>query len=343
MSLYKEIYEQPAVLREALELNLTRIKEIARAMTDIRSIFIAARGTSDNAALYAKYLWGIHNHLPVMLAAPTMFNQYSSPPQLPGSLVVAISQSGQSPDILEVLYEGKRQGCPTLAITNDPQSPMGVTADFVLDIKAGLEEAVAATKTYTTQLLGIAMLSVMLKSDTARMDELNRLPDLASLILEQDEIIGRAALRYRYMQHCVVLGRGYNYSTAFEWSLKLKELTYVVAEPYSSADFQHGPIAMIAHGFPVMTVAPNGAVFPDMFSVLQRLRDQHDAELIVISNNKAALELATSPIEMPVDTPEWISPIISIIPAQLFSYYVAKVKGLDTESPRGLTKVTLTH
>lgn len=343
MSLYKEIYEQPAVLREALELNLTRIQEIARAMTDIRSIFIAARGTSDNAALYAKYLWGIHNHLPVMLAAPTMFNQYSSPPHLPGSLVVAISQSGQSPDILEVLYEGKRQGCPTLAITNDPQSPMGVTADFVLDIKAGLEEAVAATKTYTTQLLGIAMLSVMLKNDNARMDELHRLPDLASLILEQDEIIGRAALRYRYMQHCVVLGRGYNYSTAFEWSLKLKELTYVVAEPYSSADFQHGPIAMVARGFPVMTVAPNGAVFPDMFSVLQRLRDQHDAELIVISNNKAALELATSPIEIPVDTPEWISPIISIIPAQLFSYYVAKVKGLDTESPRGLSKVTLTH
>ncbi|MCK4726584.1 MAG: SIS domain-containing protein, partial [Anaerolineales bacterium] len=151
------------------------------------------------------------------------------------------------------------------------------------------------------------------------------------------------ALRYRYMQHCVVLGRGYNYSTAFEWSLKLKELTYVVAEPYSSADFQHGPIAMVTSGFPVMAIAPNGAVYPDMLSVLQRLRDQHDAELMIISNNKVALELATSPIELPADTPEWISPIISILPAQLFSFYVAKVKGLDTESPRGLTKVTLTH
>jgi len=343
MSLYEEIYEQPQVLKKHLELNLTVIQGIASTIKEIQSILIAARGTSDNAALYAKYLWGIHNQLPVMLAAPTMFNQYGSPPHLPGSLVVAISQSGQSPDILEVLYEGKRQGCPTLAITNDPHSPMAETADFVLNVWAGVEKAVAATKTFTAQLLGIAMLSVILKGDSERMGELHRLPDLASQVLEQDEIIATAALRYRYMQHCVVLGRGYNYSTAFEWSLKLKELTYVVAEPYSSADFQHGPIAMVASGFPVMAIAPNGAVYPDMLSVLQRLRDQHDAELMVISNNKTALELATSPIELPVDTPEWISPIVSIIPAQLFSYYLAKVKGLDTESPRGLTKVTLTH
>jgi len=343
MSLYEEIYEQPAVLEKNLELNLKVIREINGTIKEIRSVFIAARGTSDNAALYAKYLWGIQNQLPVMLAAPTMFNQYGAPPQLPGSLVVGISQSGQSPDILEVLYEGVRQGCPTLAITNDPHSPMAETADFVLDVRAGVEKAVAATKTYTAQLLGIAMLSVMLKGDSERMDELYRLPDLATQVLKQDEIIAQAALRYRYMQHCVVLGRGYNYSTAFEWSLKLKELTYVVAEPYSSADFQHGPIAMVASGFPVMAIAPNGAVYPDMLSVLQRLRDQHDAELMIISNNKSALELATSPIQLPEDTPEWISPIISIIPAQLFSFYVAKVKGLDTESPRGLTKVTLTH
>ena len=192
--------------------------------------------------------------------------------------MVGISQSGQSPDILEVLYEGKRQGCPTLAITNDPHSPMAETADFVLDVRAGVEKAVAASKTYTAQLLGIAMLSVMLKGDSERMDELHRLPGLATQVLEQDEIIAQTALRYRYMQHCVVLGRGYNYSTAFEWSLKLKELTYVVAEPYSSADFQHGPIAMVASGFPVMAIAPNGAVYPDMLSVLQRLRDKHDAE-----------------------------------------------------------------
>jgi glucosamine--fructose-6-phosphate aminotransferase (isomerizing) len=161
-------------------------------------------------------------------------------------------------------------------------------------------------------------------------------------VLRQDEHIARLAPRYRYMQQCVVLGRGYNYATAFEWSLKLKELTYVVAEPYSSADFRHGPIAVVADGFPVLAVAPGGAVFADMLSLLQKLVQERRAELLVISDQPQALELATSPIPLPANVPEWLTPLVSIVPGQLFSYWLTAVKGYNTEAPRGLNKVTRT-
>jgi glucosamine--fructose-6-phosphate aminotransferase (isomerizing) len=162
-------------------------------------------------------------------------------------------------------------------------------------------------------------------------------------VLTHDNHIAQLALRYRFMQHCVVLGRGYNYATAFEWSLKLKELTYVVAEPYSSADFMHGPIAMVAGGFPVMAAAPRGVVFPDMLDLLQRLKDEYQAELVVVSDHPSALELATSPILLPEGIPESLTPIVGIVPAQLFCYHLTRIKGFDTEAPRGLRKVTHTH
>jgi len=216
-------------------------------------------------------------------------------------------------------------------------------ADYVLDVRAGVEKAVAATKTYTAQLLAVAMLSAALNNKKEYLGALQRLPDWLEAVLAQDEHIAHSALRYRYMRHCVVLGRGFNYATAFEWSLKLKELTYVVAEPYSSADFQHGPIAMVAGGFPVLAVAPNGAVFAGMLELLERLKHQHNSDLLVISDHADALELATSPIPLPAGIPEWLTPLVSILPAQLFSYHLAKLKGYDPETPRGLQKVTLTN
>jgi len=157
-----------------------------------------------------------------------------------------------------------------------------------------------------------------------------------------DESIERVAERYCYMERCVVLGRGYNYATAFEWSLKLKELAYVVAEPYSSADFQHGPIAIVGRGFPVLAVAPGGAVYADMLSLLRRLDNEHQAELLVISDEEEALALARTSLRLPRDIPEWLSPVMSIVPAQLFCYHLTRAKGYDTEAPRGLSKVTLT-
>jgi glucosamine--fructose-6-phosphate aminotransferase (isomerizing) len=256
--------------------------------------------------------------------------------------VVAISQSGVSPDIISVLEEGKRQGCPTLAITNAPNSPLAQAAELMLDIQAGAEKAVAATKTYTTELMMIAMLSVALEGDSDAWEQLGQVPAWAEQVLKHDKMIRRMSERFRYMNECVVLGRGFNYATAFEWALKLKELTYVVAEPYSSADFQHGPIAMVAGGFPIMAVAPQGKVFGSMLNMIAKLRNEHAAELVVISNSKQALSLAQSPIQLP-DMPEWVSPIVSILPAQLFACSLTQVKGYDPEKPRTIQKVTETH
>jgi glucosamine--fructose-6-phosphate aminotransferase (isomerizing) len=257
--------------------------------------------------------------------------------------VLGISQSGQSPDIVSVVAEGRRQGSPTLAITNDPDSPLAQAAEFVVDVCAGPEKAVAATKTYTAQLMTIAMLSAAAGDDGDRLADLQRVPELVEQALALDDAIERAVERYRYMEQCVVLGRGYNYATAFEWSLKLKELAYVVAEPYSSADFRHGPVAIVSRGFPVFAVVPDGAIFDDMLAFLSDLVVNRQVELLTISNREEALSLAYTPLRLPDGLPEWLSSIVSIVPAQLFCYHLTRAKGYDPESPRGLSKVTLTR
>lgn len=344
MSLKTEIQEQPDVLERVLREQLEPAREIAGAIQarGVRSIFVAARGTSDNAALYGKYLSGFLNRVPVALAAPSLFTVYGTPPRLEDSLVVGISQSGESPDIVGVVREGRAQGALTLAITNEPGSPLATEADLVFETLAGAERAVAATKTYTAQLLAIALLCAVSKADPALVEQLRRLPDLVREMLALDESLRVAAERYRYMEHCVVLGRGFNYATAYEWSLKLKEMTYVVAEPYSSADFQHGPVAIVSDGFPVLAVAPSGAVFDDVLALLARLATKQRAELLVVSNREEALSMAQTPIRLPEALPEWLSPLVAIVPAQLFCYHLTRAMGRDTESPRGLNKVTRT-
>ncbi|MEW5830614.1 MAG: SIS domain-containing protein [Chloroflexota bacterium] len=345
MSLHSEILEQPACLERLLSSQRKNVEGIAAAIRarEVQLAFLAARGTSDNAGRYANYLWGALNGLPMALATPSLFTYYQQPPKLKNALVVCVSQSGQSPDIISVIQEGKRQGNLTLAITNAPGSPLAQSADFVLDIQAGPELSVAATKTYTNELMAIAMLSVALAGDAARWDELAQVAGWVGEALQQDDPIGRLAQRYRYMQQCVVLGRGYNYATAFEWALKLKELTYVEAEPYSSADFQHGPVAMVARGFPVMAVAATGKVLDSVMDSLAHLKKDLLAELVVISNSAEALSLAESPIPIPAGVPEWLSPLVSIVPAQLFACHLTRTKGYDENQPRTITKVTETR
>jgi len=345
MTLHSEILEQPFSLARLLSTQRKAVEEIAQAIQSksVQYAFLAARGTSDNAGRYANYLWGGQNGLPVALATPSLFSLYQQPPKLKGALVVGISQSGQSPDIVSVLDEGRRQGCPTLAITNASQSPLAQAADFVLDIQAGEERAVAATKTYTGELLAIAMLSAALSGSSQAWNELVRVPDWIKQVLNEEAGISRMAQRYRYMRQCVALGRGYNYCTAFEWALKLKELAYVVAEPYSSADFLHGPIAMVERGFPVMAAVPQGRVFEPLIDLLTSLREDHLAELVVISNEQQALALAQSPIPLPDRIPEWLSPLVCIVPAQLFTYHLTLVKGYDPDKPRTIHKVTETQ
>ncbi len=345
MSLHSEILEQPERLAGLLKTQKGLVEQIAAEIKkrDVSFVMLAARGTSDNAGRYANYLLGSRNGLALALATPSLFTYYQTPPRMKNALVIGISQSGQSPDIVSVLAEGRKQGCLTLAVTNAPESPLAKAADFVLDIRAGAEKAVAATKTYTTELMALAMLSAALDGSHNAWDELDGVAGWTANVIEQDATIAAAAQRYRYMQQCVVLGRGYNYCTAFEWALKLKELTYVEAEPYSSADFMHGPIAMVHGGFPVLAVVPRGKVYTSMIEPLKHMKDELKAELVVISNEKAALDLAQMPISLPADVPEWLSPLVSIVPAQLFAYHLTTIKGYNPEQPRTIHKVTETE
>lgn len=339
-----EIYQQPEVLDTLLAEESDRAWEIAAALREreIRHVVIAARGTSDNAARYGQYLLGAHNGLPVGLATPSLYSIYHQPPRLEHALVAGISQSGQSPDIVAVLAEARRQGVPTLAITNDAGSPLAAHADHLLLLHAGEERAVAATKTYMAQLAALALLSCALADDRDRLDALRQAPRLVERILGMDDEVAAAVERYRFMEACVVLGRGYNYATAFEIALKMKELNHLIAESYSSADFMHGPIAVVCGGFPALLVAPSGAVFPTMhaFGITLKARG---AELMVISDREELLAEAVTPLPLPEGVPEWVSPLVAVVPGQLFALHLALVKGHDPDQPVGLQKVTITR
>jgi len=344
MSLYSEIMEQPERVSALLDVQRAAVEGIAAEIKkrDIRYVFLAARGTSDNAGRYANYLFGAMNRLPLALATPSLFTYYKKPPKLENALVIGVSQSGQSPDIISVLEEGNKQGCLTIAITNEPDSPLARASNCVLDIQAGVETAVAATKTYTNELMAIAMLSCSISNDEVKRQELTRVAEWMRQTFQLNENMSNLVQRYRYINHTVVLGRGFNYCTAFEWALKLKELTYVAAEPYSFADFQHGPLALVERGFPVMVASPFGAVSAPSLELIGTLKKDFSAELVVISNDTSALELANSPIPIPANIPEWLTPMICIIPAQLFAYHLTVAKELNTEQPRSIHKVTET-
>ena len=341
--LYQEIHEQPAAVARLLQENQEVIKALAAEIRrrDISHVMIAARGTSDNAARYAKYLFGAHNRLPVALATPSLFTIYRQPPLFGNALVLGISQSGKSPDIVSVLAEARKQGALTAAITNISDSDLARTADFVLPLHAGEELAVAATKTYTTELAAIALLSTLLGGDAARLDELMQMPDRMAQVFEIEQDIPRVAERYRYLSACVTVGRGYNYATAFELALKLKELTYTVVEPYSSADFLHGPLALVQHGFPVIVIAPSGKMLPEMREFMATVKGRQ-AELLIVSDDDATLADARIPLRLPEGAPEWLSPLITILPGQLLAMYLAAARDYDIDQPRGIHKVTET-
>jgi glutamine---fructose-6-phosphate transaminase (isomerizing) len=342
--LQDEIHEQPQVLAELLDKELENTRRIAVEIgsRDVRYVIIAARGTSDNAARYGQYLLGAHNRLSVGLATPSLFSVYRRPPRIDGALVIGISQSGQSHDIVAVLAEGKAQGVPTLAITNDAGSPLAMQADYVLPLHAGPERSVAATKTYTAELAALALLSCTLDGDAGRLEALGGVPEKVEQVLAHEEDVARAVVRYRYMETCVVLGRGYNYATAFEIALKLKELNYLIAESYSSADFMHGPIAVVGSGFPALVLAPSGRMYDTMHGFSRELRSR-GAEVLAISDREELLAEAVTPLPLPGGVPEWLSPIVAVVPGQLFALHLTLAKGNDPDRPVGLKKVTITR
>lgn len=337
----QEIHSQPDVLARLLERETEHVAQIVAQLPPFEYALIAARGSSDHTALYAKYALATFANYPVALAAPSLHTLYGARPTLAHALVVGVSQSGQSPDIVAVLAEGKRQGRPTLAITNEGNSPLAAIADYVVELHAGVERSIAATKTYTAQLVALMLLAASLSGNTEHMAELRCLPDAVAATLQASNGIAEQAQHYRTMEQCVVIGRGYNYATASELALKLKELTYVTATSYSSADFRHGPIATIDTGFPTLLIMPKGVPFTDMLALASELR-QRGAELLIVSDAPQALTMAKTAFPLASPVSEWLSPVTAIIPGQLLALHLAVAKGLNPDVPRGLQKVTKT-
>lgn len=340
----REIAQQPDIIQQLLTHEANNIATIAQAIRDFDPayVLIAARGTSDNAARYGQYLMGIHNGLVVSLATPSVHTLYQSPPNMSKALVIGISQSGQSADVAQVVKDARAQGALTINITNDDQSPMAKDADFHIFLRCETEISVAATKTYTAQLTVMAMLTAALSGDASLKSDIQKLPAWVAETLALSEKIPAWVERYRYTERIASIGRGYNYSTAFEVALKIKELCYIVGEEYSEADFRHGPIAIIESGFPVIVVAPKGKPLDLLKDLIDKLIDKK-AECIVISNDEATLAKATKAMSLPIDIPEWLSPICAVIPGQIFAKSLALVKGHEVDKPEGLTKVTITQ
>ena len=340
--LIKEINEQPHIIQNLIDSEYKEIKYISEKIKDkFNYAMIAARGTSDNAARYAQYLFGAFNQVPIALATPSLYTVYNTPPKLADALVIGISQSGQSPDIVAVIENAKKQGQTTLCITNIPDSPLGNAADFVIPLHCGDEKAVAATKTYTASLTALAMFSIAMSNDSRREKALAALPPMLEETIKAAMETNVNTCRYRYIEHCVVIGRGFNYATAFEVALKIKELTRVVSVPYSSADFKHGPIAAVQPGFPVVMIAPSGEMYNQMKEFSNKMHEL-EAEIISISDQKEITEGSNLGFRIPTGIPEWMSPIACIIPGQLFARQLAFEKGLNIDKPVGLSKVTET-
>jgi len=349
-----EIRQQPGILDRTLRRDLSGVERLRKALTARRprDIMLAARGTSDNAATFARYLLEIGTGIPVSLAAPSVFTLYGVRDSFDfrDALVVAISQSGESTDINVVLEAAKAQGAMTVGITNEEDSALARLAEHTILVRAGKEKSVAATKTYSGQLLAIYLLAYALGAPI-RLDDLRRLPGYAEKALSLEPEIAGLAQRYRFMENAVVVGRGFNYANAFEFALKMMETCYVVAERFSSADFLHGPIAIVGASFPVFLFAPPGVTWGAMQELLARLTAAH-AEMFFVTDrsNPAAAKIAgargvTVPAALahkgplPVDV---YTPIPYIIPAQMFAASLAREKGLNPDQPRGLAKVTRT-
>ena len=336
----REIAEQPEVLEKTIRAESAKYAELKTFLRarDVNLIVLVARGSSDNAALLGRYLLEITTGIPVSLSAPAVKTLYQADLKLSRALVIGISQSGEGADINQVLEAAKKSGAFTLGITNEAASTMAKIVDETLLIHAGREKSVAATKTYTGQMLHFYMLASILSDKKI---EFERIPQFSNRALELQRQVAELVQRYVFMENCVVVGRGLNYGNAYEWALKLMETCYVVAERFSSADFFHGPLAIVERRFPVMMFSPKGVTAPSNLDLLKRLKDLH-ADSLAITNDREIAALSSRALLMPDEIDEFLSPIPFIIPAQLFAALLAETKGLNPDAPRSLSKVTTT-
>ena len=338
----QEIAEQPAALAKTTAEERMKIERLGKSLKqrDIDLIVLIARGSSDNAALFGRYLLEITAGIPVSMSAPSVYTVYHAKLNLKHALVIGVSQSGEGEDINRVLESARASGAFTIGITNESSSSMVKLVDETLLMHGGRERSVAATKTFTGQMMLFYMLAAALAKDGLAINY-QTIPALAERALEQKPAIVELVQRYVFMENCVVVGRGLAYANAYEFALKLMETCYVVAERFSSADFLHGPVAMIERHFPVILFAPPGAMLAGTKELIERLHELRADTLSITGDLEAAARCSRS-IIMPREIDEFLAPIPYIIPAQLFAALLAEAKGLDPDAPRSLSKITRT-
>lgn len=346
-----EIRQQPEALARTLEGGFESAEDLRRRFTANRPhlIVLVARGTSDNAAVFGRYLIEIATGIPVSLAAPSVVTLYRRTLDLTGALVVGVSQSGESTDTNAVMEDARRRGAATVAITNEAASSLAGICEFCLLARAEREESVAATKTYTSQLMAFYLLAWALGADVDA-DQLRQIPDAVRGAIDMEKRVAAIAERYTFMTHAVTVGRGLNYANALEFGLKLMETCYVVAERFSAADLMHGPIAMVERAFPVFVFAPCGVTWNPVAGVLERVAKLTSETLAIAeADNREVGTKASRVISVPQipraaegAPADLYTPIPLIVPAQLFAAHLASIKGLDPDRPRTLQKVTQT-
>jgi glucosamine--fructose-6-phosphate aminotransferase (isomerizing) len=339
-----ELREQPAALERFLAAESAHANDVARGLIrdDVRYLLIVSRGSSSNVARYMQYLFGAVNRLPVAFATPSLYSVYDSAPELGPAAAIGISQSGASPDVVAVLVEARRQGRPTLAITNDPKSPLAQAADWTLPLHAGEERAVAATKTYLNSIAAVALLSTAAVGDPDRLAALHAMPKVVAEQIERSVKDAEALDRYRDVQSGSVVARGVNYGTAFEIALKIRELSGAPFEAFSSADLLHGPIAALRSGRPAIVIAPSGKTLSSLRAAVDKVRER-GAEVIAISDDGSFLADANTALPLVRSVPEWLTPLVTVIPGQVAAVHLARLHGADVDQPVGLTKITLTR
>lgn len=345
----REIYEQPAVLGRVLRSAGPILDTVAARASACALAMLAARGSSDNASTYGKYLLESVAGLPTSLASPSLYTLYGAPPRLNHALVVGVSQSGAAADVSRVLAEARRQGALTLGVTNVAGSLLAETAEHVVLLDAGVERALAATKTVTAQCMVYAMLAARMAGTGLALPSsaLEDVPAQVASLLDRAEDIARMAGLWaaRSAQRVAVLGRGFTYGAAQEIALKLKETCFVTAEAYSPADFQHGPLAMIEPGYAVLLLLNHDATLETSLALIEPLQ-QRGADLMVLTTADAAARLPAGADNLTVLTVDaqhaLLSPIPFIVAGQLFALHWSVACGHNPDLSRGLNKVTVT-
>lgn len=352
--LRKEIGEQPEVLAATLRRLDAPAAAVAERMRQqgVPFVVVAGRGSSANAGQYARYLFEVANQLPVVQAAPSVLTMYGSLPAWWGAAVIGISQSGQVSDVVSLVDAARGRGALTVGLTNEAGSPLAESAELALVTPAGQEESVPATKTYSAALLALALIARALGGE--RGDEapgglaprdLARVPAAVSAILECEARFASAAWALRDVSRCLVVGRGFNRSSAFETALKIQETSYVLAQAHGASDVLHGPVAVLEPGFCVIGLLCAGPTAPSVMEAMERARERGARVLLISDGNvdHSALDrICEERIHLDSSLPEPLSPIGFAVAGQLLALHLALAKGLRPETPRALEKVTVT-